>query len=505
MSRIAVFTPFFLAAVLAAPAQDFQQLQTEITDFTLPNGMRFLVAERHDSPAISVRVYVKAGSVDDPAGSSGLASMFERLALLGAENTGSRNAAAEKKALDSVEEIRDRLDAETAKGPAADEVKLATIRLELGKAQTAALLEADPGELSRALQQNGIGWSISAGTDSTTLDFSVPSNRAELWFLLESQELHHPVFRRFYDQRDDLVSTYRQRVESSAVTTVLNALAEAAFSAHPYGKPVAGWPSDLATLRLSEARQFFNRYWGPGNIVVAIAGDIAAADARRLAEKYFGPIPARPSPAPVHTQEPDQRGSRTVALENAARPMLAVGYKRPDQLDRDDAALEIARQILGGGREGWLGKELGEDKHLATGVVIRRTYPGARYPHLFTILVTLAPGHTAAETEKALTTVIGRLQAAPVDEATLARARAMAVGDLCASLADNAGIASSLARAAGEYGDWRKLFALADALDKVTATQVQTVALKYLTPTRRTSVHMDAPVAAAQPARGASK
>src|SRR6476620_2325955 len=99
-------------ASLALPAQDFKALEQKVTDFSLPNGFRFIVVERHDSPVVSFVTHVAAGTASDSPGVTGLASFFERLAFKGTESLGTRDAAAEKKALDTLEDAYTRLDAE---------------------------------------------------------------------------------------------------------------------------------------------------------------------------------------------------------------------------------------------------------------------------------------------------------------------------------------------------------------------------------------------------------
>ena len=97
MSRLnPLFLPIILWTGLAA-AQDLKEFEKRVTEFTLPNGLHFIVAERHEAPVVSFHTYVKAGSVDDPAGLTGLAHMFEHMAFKGTEQIGARNWPAEKK------------------------------------------------------------------------------------------------------------------------------------------------------------------------------------------------------------------------------------------------------------------------------------------------------------------------------------------------------------------------------------------------------------------------
>ncbi|MEI9971768.1 MAG: insulinase family protein [Ignavibacteriota bacterium] len=115
-----------------------------------------------------------------------------------------------------------------------------------------------------------------------------------MWFLLESQRMAHPVFRDLYRQRARLASDVSNLLAGKSTARLRQSLLSTAFENSPYRNPVLGWPSDAANLRLVDARNFFDTYCGPGNTVIAMVGDIDAANARQLAERYFGAIPGRP-------------------------------------------------------------------------------------------------------------------------------------------------------------------------------------------------------------------
>src|SRR5690349_25117271 len=105
-ARIVLFALF--SGLLAA--QNLQEFEKKVTQFTLANGLTFLVIERHEAPVVSFHTYVNAGAVDDPKGQTGLAHMFEHMAFKGTENIGSTNYPAEKAALENVERVYDRLE-----------------------------------------------------------------------------------------------------------------------------------------------------------------------------------------------------------------------------------------------------------------------------------------------------------------------------------------------------------------------------------------------------------
>src|SRR5271154_3901120 len=108
-----LLVPLGFACTLGA--QNLQEFQKRVTEFTLPNGMHFIVLERHEAPVVSFHTYVNAGSVDDPKGLTGLAHMFEHMAFKGTDTIGSTNWPAEKKAMDDIERVYDQLEAEQNK------------------------------------------------------------------------------------------------------------------------------------------------------------------------------------------------------------------------------------------------------------------------------------------------------------------------------------------------------------------------------------------------------
>src|SRR5690348_12326447 len=150
----------WLCAALAstmfpAAAQDLKEFEKKVTEFTLPNGLHFIVAERHEAPVVSFHTYVNAGSVDDPKGETGLAHMFEHMAFKGTQTIGTRTWPEEKKALDAVEEAYDKYDAERNKGPKADQQRLVYLQAEVKKAIDRAQAFVRPNEYTRVLEENG--------------------------------------------------------------------------------------------------------------------------------------------------------------------------------------------------------------------------------------------------------------------------------------------------------------------------------------------------------------
>ncbi len=472
---------------LLAWAQNLQEFEKKVTEFTLANGLHFIVIERHEAPVVSFHTYVKAGSVDDPSGATGIAHMFEHMAFKGTQTIGTRDWAAEKKAIEAVEQAYDALDAERNKGPQADAQKIdalqARLKVEISKAQAYVI----PNMYPRIIEENGgVGLNAGTGFDSTEYFYSLPSNRMELWFLLESERFLEPVFREFYKERDVVMEEYRMRIESNPQGKLMQAFLATAFMAHPYRRLGTGWPSDIQNLRREDAREFFRKYYVPGNLVIGIAGDVNPAEARRLAEKYFGRMSPQPLPGLLHTTEPPQDGPRQAEVRSPAQPIFITGYKRPDQYSKDDPVFDVIGGLLSSGRTGILYKEMVRDKRIALAAAAAESFPGARYPNVFLFFLAPALGHTVEENSKAFYDILERFKAQKVDAESLARVKTKTRAGLIRRLASNSGLAALLPAYYANYGDWRKLFTGLQDIDKVTADDVQRVARQYFVTENRT-------------------
>ena len=221
----------------AAPRHTgLESLEKSIHDFTLPNGLQFVLVERHDAPVFSFATVVNAGSANDQIGTTGIAHMMEHMAFKGTEIVGTRDYAAEAPLLAAEEKGWEALIAERRKGARADSARLAALDKSFKEAQDKARVPVVSNGFTSVIEQNG-GRNVNAFTsnDITAYFYSLPSNRFELWALMEGGRLAHPVFREFYKERDVVYEERRMRYESSPSGRLLLEFITAAFQAHPYG------------------------------------------------------------------------------------------------------------------------------------------------------------------------------------------------------------------------------------------------------------------------------
>lgn len=485
------------------PAQDLKEFEKRVTEFTLPNGLHFIVLERHEAPVVSFHTYVNAGSVDDPKGKTGIAHMFEHMAFKGTEAIGSTDPVAEKKALDEVERVYDQLEAERNKLAKANPETLKKLDAAVDAAIEKANSYVIPNLYPRIIEENGgVGMNASTGEDSTNYFYNFPANRIELWFYLESARFLHPVLREFYKERSVVREERRMRTESSPQGKLVEQMLAGAYTAHPYRVPPVGWASDIENLRTADARRFFDTYYVPSNIAIAIVGDVVPARVKALAEEYFGRLPKRALPPPVMTEEPPQEGPRRIEVASPAQPIEFIAYHRPDQYHKDDPVFDVIAAVLSGGRTSIMYRDLVRDKRLAIAAGAEASMPATKYAGLFFFYLMPGLGHTAAENDAELNTLLEKFKKEKVDEATLARVKTRTRAGLIRQLDNNAGLAQSLATFYVNYGDWRKLFTSIDEIDAVTADDVKRVANEYFVPQNRTVALTFQPD---QPAAGGSK
>jgi predicted Zn-dependent peptidase len=244
--------------------------------------------------------------------------------------------------------------------------------------------------------------------------------------------------------------------------------------------------SDIQNLTRPQALAFRKVYYVPNNAVGAVVGDIDPKAAIPIVDRYFGTIPAGPTPPPVITREPQQQGERRATVRFEAQPQLTLLYHKPSAPDYDDYVFDVIDGLLTQGRTSRLYRSLVQQKRIAAGVGSYTSNPGSRYPNLFTVeAVPLAP-HTAEEVADAIQAEMDRLKTEPVTEEELQKVKNNAQAQSIYQLNSNMGLAQQLASDQTVLGDWRYSLRWSGVIQKVTAADVMRVAKTYLNVANRT-------------------
>lgn len=480
---------YLLLAVLifipaALSAQSLEDFERRVTEATLSNGIDVILVEKHDAPVTAFVNWVDVGGVNELTGKTGISHLFEHMAFKGTHLVGTKDAEAEKIAMANVDAVYAKIEKARRAG---DEESLKALEEEFKAAQDEAVSYVVPNEFGQIIErEGGQGLNAFTNSDATVYFFSLPSNKAELWAYLESERYRSGVLREFYKERNVVMEERRLRTESQPIGRLVEQFIATSFTAHPYAQPVVGHMSDLKTISRQDAQEYFERHYVPDNMTIAIVGDIEPQETIATLETYFGRLPAREPPPPVETVEPEVKAERTVKLTDPGQPWYLVGYPIPAVTHPDYQALQALSTILSNGRSSRLYKRLVTDDKIAFFTGSFPGFPGDKYPSQMIFYATTAAGHSNDEVASAIDIEVARLKTELISEAELDRAKIKLRAGLVRQLSSATGLARQLANVHTKTGDWRNLFHNIDAIQELTAEDLQRVANQYFDNQRRT-------------------
>ncbi|MBN1212558.1 MAG: insulinase family protein, partial [candidate division Zixibacteria bacterium] len=289
---------FFLSPIIFGFASAREDLRFDVEKFTLDNGLTVLVVERHTAPVFSGFIMVGAGSAYEKIGNIGTAHLFEHMMFKGSQTVGSTDYEAEKVLMlkeDSVWALIDKAQQESRyirlNRPEELEAhlqKIEGLRVALDSLSALSSQYVVQNEFDQIYTRNGAAeFNATTGYDITRYYVSLPANRLELWFNMESGRLKHPALREFFTERDVVSEERRQSVENNGDAKLFEQLVGTAFIAHPY-QIFWEWQSEENNLTRADLQNFFETYYIPQRLTVAVVGDVTVDEVRQLAEKYFG-------------------------------------------------------------------------------------------------------------------------------------------------------------------------------------------------------------------------
>ena len=472
--------------------------RVEVEEFTLDNGMKFLLLPREGDPNVAAGWIAKFGSVNERPGVTGVAHLFEHMMFKGTRTIGSKDIDRDLAIIEELDALRAEIESERAvllekqrrgliddpDDPAnrSPEHNALLARFEKLIEEQHELLVKD--EFSQIYTTNG-GSGMNAGTsnDYTIYFINVPSNKLELWFWMESDRLADPVFREFYAERDVVREERRLRTDSTPTGKLDEQLESMFWQSSPYGWPVIGWPSDLNAITRAEAMEYFDLYYAPNNLVAALVGDFDLEEVKTLARRYFGRLERgeRP-PGAVRTREVEQQAEQRLIGTAETRPQASIRFHTVADAHVDEPALIVLSALLNG-RTGRLYKSLVLEQKVA--VQAFAGVDGRKYDGSFILGGVAAPGSTPEKVETALLAEIDLLGREPVGERELQKVKNQQLAGDFRKLESKFGLMLQLLTYEA-LGDWANINAFSDRIQAVTPEDVQRVAKRYFTETNRT-------------------
>ena len=343
--------------------------------FTLANGMQVVVVSNHRVPVVVHMVWYKVGAADEAPGKSGIAHFFEHLMFKG-----------------------------TPKFP--------------------------DGLFSQTVARNGGRENAFTSTDYTAYFQTVAKDRLKIVMEMEADRMTNLVLtpEQVEPERRVILEERSQRVESDPASILQEHVGAALFMNHPYRRPVIGWEHEIRALSMEDITQFYKRWYAPNNAILVVAGDIAAAELRPLAEKYYGVIPRGPKLTRERPTEPPQRAARQVELrdERVRQPSWSRVFLAPSHFfgaSEHVYPLEVLSDILGGGATSRLYANLVVKQKLA---VSAGSFYGGRGlgPARFGIFASPRSGVGIDQIEAAVEDVLEKIRTSGVTDDEVARAKA---------------------------------------------------------------------------------
>lgn len=483
--QIFVLVLLVLFTIGLSAGYDFSKIKNNISEFTLPNGLKFILLEDHSVPIASFITYVNVGGSDERIGIYGISHFLEHMAFKGTSEIGTNNYEAEKKIFAKMDAIFDKILVEKGSiNP--DEKKIKAYNDELEKLKEEASKYVVDNEYNKLLDRNGAN-GMNAGTakDMTMYFVSLPSNKLELWAYLESGRFIDPVFREIYKERGVIQEERRVRTENTPIGKLIEELLAIAFKDHPYHVNGVGPMSNIENITRRDMIDYFRTNYTARNMVIGVTGDVYPDQLKKIAEKYFSKLRPGKKNYRILTVEPKQIGEKTIDIYEDSQPVVAVAYHIPSMLNEDFVKFNVLNNILTSDRSSRLKKKLEIDDKTAMTIFSFAGFPGAKYPTLYLILAMPSSGHTNDEMLAAIDEEIEKIKNDSITEEELVSAKTRLKVSMIRQLKSNRGLLMGLLQSEAILGSWQKAFDNLDAIEKVTTDDIKNLVEKFLTTSNR--------------------
>ncbi|MCC5813597.1 MAG: insulinase family protein [Leptospira sp.] len=499
------FIPIFFISFTISSEQVFreiaQKLESKTKIVTLENGLRLILVDRPESPTLAIYSKFLVGAVDETDEIAGTAHLLEHMLFKGTPNVGTSDFALEEKYQIQIEIWGSRLDKLRLqkrhlleKGMAVPkdlEEEITTFSRRLKNLQELQDRFIIKNEDSYIYEQSGqVGFNAYTSQDVTNYQIQLPSNRLEIWAKMESDRLKNPVLREYYTERDVVIEERRMRTENSGSGLLRERFLATAFEAHPYRRPIIGYPSVIPFLDVFETKEFFKKYYHPGNLVITIVGKQDFAKTEQIVRKYFGDIPQGPKRGETKISEIQSPGRKQVEVFFPSGEMIYMGWRKPSVPHPDNSVFDVLEGILAKGASSRLYKKLVLESNLCSGIRAYNGSPGERYTNLFSLAIQNNQDADVSQIEKIIWDELQDIAKNGVRDDEIQMVKNDAMADFFRYMDKNSSVADSLGYYELLTGDWKNLFRVYDQLNSVTSGDLSRVINTYLLPEKVTVAYL---------------
>lgn len=488
---ISAFILLVLLSSMVFADFDFSKIKDNVSEFTLPNGLKFILLEDHSVPIATFMTYVNVGGSDEKIGIWGISHFLEHMAFKGTSEVGTTDIKAEKKILAKMDTVFEQIIVErNSLNPDNEKIKQLEVELEnLGK-QAGQYVVAN--EFDEILKKNGaVGLNAGTSKDYTIYLFSLPSNRIELWAYMESARFTDPVFREFYKERNVIKEERRVRVDNSPVGKLVEELLSIAFKDHPYEVNGIGPMSNIDHISRADMYNYFRTNYTAKNMIIGVTGDVYPHQLKKLAKKYFSQLKPGRKNLRLFTKEPKQLGEKTVTIYEDSQPWLLIGYQCPSILHKDFIKFNVLNMILTSGRSSRLHKRMVIKDKSALNLISFAGLPGNKYPSLYLIVALPNREHDTNELLEVIDSEIEKIKNDSVTQEELESAKTRLKVSEIRQMGSNQGLLSGMLGADMKLGSWEKVFDDIKAIEKVTTDDIRELVKKYLTRSNRSIARIE--------------
>lgn len=434
---ITIFLLVLLPLIAPLTGCSKKDLGDRVDEYTLENGMKWLLLKRDYAPVFAGVLQVKAGGADETRGKTGLAHLLEHMSFKGTSNL-------------------------------------------------------EPNEIWEIFTRNGAS-NLNAYTskDVTTYHAEMPNSKLELWFYLVSEMISDPSFKEFDVEKKVVMEELRTSIENDPRGKLFTKLLSSAFHKSPYGWPTIGLPEDVAKLKKEDLENFYKSLYLPECMVGAIVGDIDIGLTKQLIKKYFGGLKGESKTCIRNTEtEPQQIKEEESVVNFNTEPILVMAFHKPTAPHHDDYIFDVFSYVLCSGDSSRMQKKLVLEKKLAKQISCFSPYPGTRLPNLF--IVYAEPFDTASldALKAAIIDELKFLAIDPISSAEFEKARSQMKAGYLAQLDSNFELANMLVDYENTVGDWHYILEHPKVIDKITTEELIDAAGRYFIPENMTVVKM---------------